>query len=290
VNGHEHLRRGFGIVAVNVMRDPEIPGPAKALYAVLATYADSRGECHPSHETLARDLGAVEKSVRNWMQALVEAGVIERHRQYEGGREVTSSTVLLDLRAWHRSQPVTSSGGMEPSFPDRRNARSINQHQKNNTTPSELDGGEREGSTSSRRRPSLPFPEEGLTPSDRNREYAEQHGLDLRSELERFEAHALANDRRQANWQQAFRQWLGNAVQWRAERGQRANGWSSSRQQQSPDEDAFDDWLHYHPFSEPEELERLEREDPARYREERKRLVAEHYARGRQAVADGSWT
>lgn len=53
------------------------------------------------------------------------------------------------------------------------------------------------------------------------RKYASMNAIHLGHEVEQFRNHAAANDRRQRNWDAAFRTWLGNAKKW-------------SRPQQSP--------------------------------------------------------
>lgn len=47
-----------------------------------------------------------------------------------------------------------------------------------------------------------------FVPTDSHRELARTRGVDLSLELQKFRAHAEANDRRQVNWNAAFTQWL----------------------------------------------------------------------------------
>lgn len=68
-----------------------------------------------------------------------------------------------------------------------------------------------------RRKPERPLPDE-WGPSSSHQEYARANGLDIEHEADQFRAHALANDRRQRDWDQAFRTWLGNARAWGARR------------------------------------------------------------------------
>ncbi|WP_435298512.1 hypothetical protein [Timonella sp. A28] len=63
------------------------------------------------------------------------------------------------------------------------------------------------GTSSSRKKASTPFPEQ-WQPTDTHHAKAKENGLDLHRETEKFKAHALANDRRQVDWNQAFTQWL----------------------------------------------------------------------------------
>lgn len=61
-----------------------------------------------------------------------------------------------------------------------------------------------------RRKPEIPLPDD-WTPKPAHVAYARERGVDGRHEEGQFRAHALANDRRQRDWDQAFRGWLGNA-------------------------------------------------------------------------------
>ncbi|PPG34508.1 hypothetical protein [Rathayibacter sp. AY2B9] len=77
------------------------------------------------------------------------------------------------------------------------------------TTPSN-EGVSAPTSKSSRRKPETPLAD-GWGPANSAYEYAQLHGLDIRHEESQFRNHAAANDRRQRDWDAAFRTWLGNA-------------------------------------------------------------------------------
>lgn len=72
------------------------------------------------------------------------------------------------------------------------------------TSDADASGAQEEGSRKKPRR-SLP---DGWAPTEEHSRYASERGLDLHREAEAFRAHAEANDRRVANWNAAFRQWL----------------------------------------------------------------------------------
>lgn len=64
-----------------------------------------------------------------------------------------------------------------------------------------------------KRRPARPLPDD-WKPNENHAYFARENNLDLAHEADQFRAHAEANERRQANWDAAFRQWLGNATRW----------------------------------------------------------------------------
>lgn len=89
----------------------------------------------------------------------------------------------------------------------------------------------------SRKKPATPFPV-GWTPSNANVTYAEEHDIDWQHEAAQFQAHHLARDSRFANWDQAFRTWLGNAAKWRRpEEPRRLADDSWDHLKRDPDED-----------------------------------------------------
>jgi hypothetical protein len=61
-----------------------------------------------------------------------------------------------------------------------------------------------------RRKRELPLPND-WAPTSAHKEYADKNNLDLEMEAERFQLHAQANDRRQRDWNAAFRMWLTKA-------------------------------------------------------------------------------
>jgi hypothetical protein len=61
-------------------------------------------------------------------------------------------------------------------------------------------------------------------PTDEHAKRAADAGLDLQREIAKFRAHAEANDRRQANWNSAFTQWLLHAEEYQRPTAPRRSG------------------------------------------------------------------
>jgi hypothetical protein len=71
--------------------------------------------------------------------------------------------------------------------------------------------GKGEGAASrARRSPERPIPDD-WKPNTGHQVYANEHGLDLPTEAFKFRNHAIANDRRQRDWDASFRMWLAKA-------------------------------------------------------------------------------
>lgn len=66
----------------------------------------------------------------------------------------------------------------------------------------------------SRKRPATRLPDD-WKPNERHTQQARDLDADLAFQAEQFRNHAEANDRRQASWDAAFRQWLNNAPKFR---------------------------------------------------------------------------
>lgn len=84
-----------------------------------------------------------------------------------------------------------------------------------------------------RRRPKRRLPE-NWEPNPKHREYAASNDLDIAHEAEQFRSHATANDRQQADWDAAFRTWLGNNVKWDRPRAVPASETSAAERFQLP--------------------------------------------------------
>lgn len=72
-------------------------------------------------------------------------------------------------------------------------------------------------STTPRSKPRTRLPD-NWQPTEEHKTRAVQDGIDLSAQVARFRAHAEANDRRQANWNAAFTQWLLNVPEWQRHR------------------------------------------------------------------------
>ena len=191
--------RAWGHISQNVMQDPSISVSAKALYALLCSYADRDGRCFPSNETLAEALGVSERYVQTNLRALLAAEVIVREERFEMGRQTTSVTRLIDGSTSPRGELEITPGG-EPEFI--QNKTTSNRKKTSSSSPR------------GRKSASTPWPE-GWEPDGDLVRWTEENcpHIDTVAEWVKFRAHALANDRRQVRWEQAWRMWATKAEQ-----------------------------------------------------------------------------
>jgi len=68
----------FGIVSYEVISDPNLSIQAKALYSMLACYANKERTCWPSISTLSDDLGISQSSTNRLIRELKTCSYIKR--------------------------------------------------------------------------------------------------------------------------------------------------------------------------------------------------------------------
>lgn len=83
------MPRGYGIVQRAVMEDPNLSIQAKALYALLAskTGANVNSECYPKQETLAQYLNVSVRTVINYLNELLNYGLIIKSKRFNDIRQ-----------------------------------------------------------------------------------------------------------------------------------------------------------------------------------------------------------
>lgn len=108
----------WGAVYSQVMRDPDLSGQARLLYAYLATYA-GQGGAWPALRTMCQQLCASERSVRRWREELLEAGyLMVTQRSHPSGASTTNIHSLWSP-GWGTGTSATlpqspRSGGVAP--------------------------------------------------------------------------------------------------------------------------------------------------------------------------------
>lgn len=70
----------FGFLSRDIMGDPFLSTTAKALYALLCTYAGAGMDCFPSQERLSVELNVTTRTVQNALQELQKRGIVRIQR------------------------------------------------------------------------------------------------------------------------------------------------------------------------------------------------------------------
>ena len=76
---------GFGIVQKSVMQDINLSCTAKALYALLCSYAGADGTCYPKVETLVHYLGVTETTFYKHL-TIFKSGYISTSQTKDKGK------------------------------------------------------------------------------------------------------------------------------------------------------------------------------------------------------------
>ncbi len=74
------LSDGYGISPKYLMKNPEIPLQSKAIYAYLASYTGNKKYCHPTIETICKDLNVNRSTLNKYLKILKEKGFIRVYR------------------------------------------------------------------------------------------------------------------------------------------------------------------------------------------------------------------
>lgn len=194
------------------LRDKRLSRRARGLLAEIMSH---RVGWHVTTRTLATAGPEGRDAVRTALAELVDAGYLRRAQgRGEGGTfgeieyELSEPTVAGfsgrgDETPDQTVAGFTVAGSTVDGESDTKKTISIEDHQEESNT--------------GRRSAAHPLPED-WSPNVRCRTFAMENGVDVEHEAGQFRAHAEANDRRQRDWDAAFRQWLGNAVKWRREK------------------------------------------------------------------------
>lgn len=107
--------RGYGSVQRDVMRDKTLPPQAKALYALLASYAGKKNYCFPTVTTLCEDLGLSKPMITKYLAMLQERGIIQK-TMHSGGKSNNAHGYEI-LNTIKESKPVVTPP-IEPEKPE----------------------------------------------------------------------------------------------------------------------------------------------------------------------------
>ena len=93
--------------------EQELPMGPKAVLVAIANHADGEGLCYPGQARLARMVGCNERSIRNFVRVLEDAGLIERvQRRRKDGSRTSDEYRLIGLQPTRHagSQPAPRAG------------------------------------------------------------------------------------------------------------------------------------------------------------------------------------
>jgi hypothetical protein len=111
VIAEERLQEGWTNIPNTILRRADVSPGAKLTYVMLLSYAHQKGSCFPGQVTLARDLGAGERSVRRYLQELESMRLLQVQRRGLG------KTNLYVLSKWVPSRAANVAAPDRPKTP-----------------------------------------------------------------------------------------------------------------------------------------------------------------------------
>ena len=89
-------RRRYGIVDYEIMNDPSLSLEARAIYSILASYANKDRSCHPTVKTLLQVTGVSKDRFYKHMNQLIDRGIVEKYKMAgEYGRNPNLMTGVI---------------------------------------------------------------------------------------------------------------------------------------------------------------------------------------------------
>lgn len=86
----------------------------KAILLMLANYADEKGRCWPSQETLANECECSKRSILDWLQKFEDMGILSRERRHGDGGYRRADILTLDLGAAVSPENSSRENGSKP--------------------------------------------------------------------------------------------------------------------------------------------------------------------------------
>jgi hypothetical protein len=150
--------------------------------------------------------------IRSWLKWNRSVSEINHLKEKDAGRKAGTGAVPIGQDAMSDSESERNPNGIHAES-ERSGSGVVNGF--HTPTPDTTPESDTESATtgSARKRAARRLPD-GWQPNDRHRAFASEHGIDLPHEAGQFRNHAKANDRRQVDWDAAFRTWLGNTTKW----------------------------------------------------------------------------
>ena len=192
---------------------------AKLVLVCVANYADKKGVCWPSQETVGKDATMTDRTVRRWLKWLEENKYLTREPQYEHGKR-TSDLIVLDLAGSYRKNfPVENEAtGKNGSDLPESSGQTYRKHVSGEPS---IEPSMNRQRGARKRACSLP---DDWTPDEQAIRWAADNGFDrdtVLTETDKFVDYWKAKggkDGRKADWTATWRNWLRRSAEYKASR------------------------------------------------------------------------
>ncbi|EBI3276644.1 helix-turn-helix domain-containing protein [Salmonella enterica] len=167
----------------------KVGNPLRKLVLIkLADNANDEGECWPSYQHIADQCEVSRSTVKSHIRALEDMGLLKREFRRKG--ELNQSNVFyLTLDNAQQIPPESGGAGADPRT--YHSFEPVKEPLERKKKPS-----------------SMP---EGFSPSASHQKMAEEFGISLQDEFDRFTDHHLSKGSKFIDWSRALNTWLRNA-------------------------------------------------------------------------------
>ncbi|EAB8089452.1 helix-turn-helix domain-containing protein [Salmonella enterica subsp. enterica] len=167
----------------------KVGNPLRKLVLIkLADNANDEGECWPSYQHIADQCEVSRSTVKSHIRALEDMGLLKREFRRKG--ELNQSNVFY-LTLDNAQQPAPESGGAGAAPRTYHSFEPVKEPLGRKKKPS-----------------SMP---EGFSPSASHQKMAEEFGISLQDEFDKFTDHHLSKGSKFIDWNRALNTWLRNA-------------------------------------------------------------------------------
>ncbi|ECH1724129.1 helix-turn-helix domain-containing protein [Salmonella enterica] len=167
----------------------KVGNPLRKLVLIkLADNANDEGECWPSYQHIADQCEVSRSTVKSHIRALEDMGLLKREFRRKG--ELNQSNVFyLTLDNAQQIPPESGGAGADPRT--YHSFEPVKEPLERKKKPS-----------------SMP---EGFSPSASHQKMAEEYGISLQDEFDKFTDHHLSKGSKFIDWNRALNTWLRNA-------------------------------------------------------------------------------
>ncbi|EAA4553269.1 TPA: helix-turn-helix domain-containing protein [Salmonella enterica subsp. enterica serovar Mbandaka] len=174
----------------------KVGNPLRKLVLIkLADNANDEGECWPSYQHIADQCEVSRSTVKSHIRALEDMGLLKREFRRKG--ELNQSNVFY-LTLDNAQQPAPESGGAGAA----RGGAGAAPRTYHSFEPVKEPLGRKKKPSS------MP---EGFSPSASHQKMAEEFGISLQDEFDKFTDHHLSKGSKFIDWNRALNTWLRNA-------------------------------------------------------------------------------
>lgn len=167
----------------------KVGNPLRKLVLIkLADNANDEGECWPSYQHIADQCEVSRSTVKSHIRALEDMGLLKREFRRKG--EINQSNVFF-LTLDNAQQIPPRSGGAGAAPRTYHSFEPVKEPLERKKKPS-----------------SMP---EGFSPSSSHQKMAEEFGVSLQDEFDKFTDHHLSKGSKFIDWNRALNTWLRNA-------------------------------------------------------------------------------